>query len=79
VIGAAVEVMRIATGEEPEELDSAKSAAAELGSRGGKARAAGMTPGKHIGRVNDFTTDRDRLDGYAHQQPTGPGSGQRAR
>jgi hypothetical protein len=41
VIGNAVKVMRIATGEETEELpDSAKSAAAELGSRGGKARAA---------------------------------------
>jgi hypothetical protein len=37
VIGNAVKVMRIATGEETEELDSerAKSAAAELGSRGG--------------------------------------------
>jgi hypothetical protein len=44
VIGNAVKVMRIATGEETEELDRAKSAAAELGSRGGKARAAGMTP-----------------------------------
>jgi hypothetical protein len=45
VIGNAVKVMRIATGEEEEELpDSAKSAAAELGSRGGKARAARMTP-----------------------------------
>jgi len=44
VIGAAVKVMRIATGEEEEELDRAKSAAAELGARGGKARAAGMTP-----------------------------------
>jgi hypothetical protein len=45
VIGNAVKVMRIATGEETEELpDSAKSAAAELGSRGGKARAAAMTP-----------------------------------
>jgi hypothetical protein len=45
VIGAAVKVMRIATGEEDEELpDSTKSAAAELGSRGGKARAARMTP-----------------------------------
>jgi hypothetical protein len=44
VIGNAVKVMRIATGEEAEELpDSAKSAAAELGSRGGKARAAKMT------------------------------------
>jgi len=46
VIGNAVKVMRIATGEETEELetDRVKSAAAELGSRGGKARAARMTP-----------------------------------
>jgi hypothetical protein len=45
VIGNAVKVTRIATGEETEELpDSAKSAAAELGSRGGKAGAAKMTP-----------------------------------
>jgi hypothetical protein len=46
VIGNAVKVMRIATGEETEELetDRAKSAAAELGSRGGKARAKRMTP-----------------------------------
>ena len=45
VIGAAVKVMRIATGEEEEKLpDSTKSAAAELGSRGGKARAARMPP-----------------------------------
>jgi hypothetical protein len=44
VIGAAVKVMRIATGEEEEELPaSAKSAAAELGARGGKARAAKLT------------------------------------
>ena len=40
VIGAAVKVMRIATGEETEEIDLVKSAAAELGSRGGKARAS---------------------------------------
>jgi hypothetical protein len=42
VIGNAVKVMRIATGEEIDELDTdrAKSAAAELGARGGKARAA---------------------------------------
>jgi hypothetical protein len=46
VIGTAVKVMRIATGEEPEELDSIKSAAAELGSRGGKARAEKLTPAK---------------------------------
>lgn len=44
VIGNAVRVMRIATGEEEDDIDSVKSAAAELGSRGGKARAATMTP-----------------------------------
>ena len=45
VIGNAVKVMRIATGEESEDApDLAKSAAQELGSRGGKARAARMTP-----------------------------------
>jgi hypothetical protein len=33
VIGNAVKVMRIATGEETDDIDSAKSAAAELGAR----------------------------------------------
>jgi hypothetical protein len=42
VIGNAVKVMRIATGEEEEVLPE-RSAAAELGSKGGKARAASMT------------------------------------
>jgi len=37
--------MRIATGEEAEDIDKrAKSAAAELGSRDSRARAAKMTP-----------------------------------
>ena len=46
VISAAVKVMRIATGEETEQLETgrAKSAAAELGARGGKARALKMSP-----------------------------------
>jgi len=39
VIGAAVKVMRIATGEETEDQPKPKSAAAELGAKGGKARA----------------------------------------
>jgi hypothetical protein len=42
VIGNAVRVMRIATGEEEDDA-SASSAAQELGARGGKARAAKMT------------------------------------
>jgi hypothetical protein len=36
VIGTSVKVMRIATGEEEEELDRAKSAAAELGRGAGR-------------------------------------------
>ena len=43
VIGNAVKVMRIATGEEEDTVTPA-NAAATLGKLGGKARAAGMTP-----------------------------------
>ncbi len=43
VIGNAVHVMKIATGEIEEELPH-RSAAAELGSRGGKKRAENMSP-----------------------------------
>jgi hypothetical protein len=43
VIGNAVKVMRIATGEEQEDITRA-NAAATLGKLGGKARAAAMTP-----------------------------------
>jgi hypothetical protein len=47
VIGNAVKVMRIATGEEEEKLEpQTKSAAAELGSRGGNARAAKLSKPK---------------------------------
>jgi hypothetical protein len=49
VIGTAVKVMRIATGEEPEDYASPASegkdpAAVELGRKGGAARAKGMSP-----------------------------------
>jgi hypothetical protein len=48
VIGAAIRVARIATGEEPEELGKPASPAADLGRRGGlkggHARAARLTP-----------------------------------
>jgi hypothetical protein len=43
-IGAAIMVGRIATGEVEDERDELTSAAAQLGSKGGKARAANMTP-----------------------------------
>lgn len=47
VIGAAVKVMRIATGEEedaPPPNDGKDPAAVSMGKRGGTARAAAMTP-----------------------------------
>ncbi len=45
VVGAAVKVMQIATGEIEETTDNGKNkAAVELGRKGGKARAAKMTP-----------------------------------
>ena len=44
MIGAAVMVARIATGEEEDERAPIASAAAQLGKLGGAARAAGMTP-----------------------------------
>ncbi len=43
VVGAAVKVMRIATGEEPEDTTSPSSAAAQLGKLGGAARAKSLT------------------------------------
>ncbi len=45
VVGAAVKVMRIATGEIEETTDDGKNkAAVELGRKGGKARAEKMSP-----------------------------------
>jgi hypothetical protein len=48
VIGAAIKVARIATGEEAEDIDQPKSPAAELGRRGGlkggHVRAQRLTP-----------------------------------
>ena len=46
VIGNAVHVMRIATGEKTDSVPAPKSAAAEMGSKGGKARAASLDAGK---------------------------------
>lgn len=43
-IGLAVMIGKIATGEIEDERDELKSAAAQLGSKGGKKRAESMTP-----------------------------------
>ena len=50
VIGNAVRVMRIATGEEEEEYenDGKDPAAKALGAKGGKARAAKLTPEQRV-------------------------------
>lgn len=52
VIGNAVKVMRIATGEEEEALEKANdgkdAAAVSLGRRGGKARAEKMDPKRRV-------------------------------
>jgi hypothetical protein len=44
VVGAAIKVAKIATGEIEEDTNEPQSAAAELGRKGGKARAEKMTP-----------------------------------
>lgn len=44
VIGRAVQIMRIATGEEPDDRQDAPSPAAQLGKLGGAARARKLTP-----------------------------------
>jgi hypothetical protein len=44
VIGAAVKIARIATGEEEDDRAPIASAAAQLGKLGGTARAKNMTP-----------------------------------
>jgi hypothetical protein len=50
VIGNAVKVMRIATGEEEEPLPE-RSAAAELGSKGGKACATTLSKKRRSGSL----------------------------
>lgn len=44
VIGAAIKVAKIATGEEVDETEKERPAAAEAGSEGGKKRAAKLSP-----------------------------------
>lgn len=43
VIGAAIKVAKIATGEEEDSTDEMSSAAAQMGRKGGKARAEKLT------------------------------------
>jgi hypothetical protein len=61
-IGNAVKIMRIATGEEPEdygpENDGKDPAAKALGKKGGAARAAKMTPERRVEIAKKAATKR---------------------
>jgi hypothetical protein len=62
VIGNAVKVMRIATGDEPEDYgpedDGKDPAAKALGKKGGAARAAKMTPERRAEIAKDAAAKR---------------------
>ena len=60
VIGNAVKVMKIATGEEGDELtdDGKDKAAVSLGRRGGKARARRLTPSERKSIAKKAATKR---------------------
>ena len=64
VIGAAIRVARIATGEEPEEIKQPDSAAAELGRRGGlkggKIRAQRLSPSQRSDAARKAVQERWR-------------------
>jgi len=64
VIGTAVKVMRIATGEIEEDIDPKSAAARELGSRGGNARKQALSPErrKEIARKAAITRWRKRRE-----------------
>ncbi len=58
VIGTAVRVIRIATGEEAETPEPKSSAPAELGRKGGKARAAAVTAKQRSASARKAATAR---------------------
>jgi len=57
-IGRAVHIGRIATGEIEDEREELASAAAEMGRKGGKARAASMTPERRVQIARKAATAR---------------------
>lgn len=61
-IGLAVMVGRIATGEIEDERDPIKTAAAELGSRGGKKRAENMAPERRAEIARKAAAKRWQID-----------------
>lgn len=61
-VGLAVMIGRIATGEIEDTRDDVKSAAAQLGSLGGKKRAANMTPERRAEIAKAAAAKRWRKD-----------------
>lgn len=57
-VGRAVHIAKIATGEVKDERDAVASAAAEMGRRGGKARAENMTPERRAEIARKAATKR---------------------
>lgn len=66
-IGLAVMIGKIATGEIEDERDPIKSAAAELGSRGGRRRAESMTPERRAEIAKKAAAKRWNKEGSASE------------
>ncbi len=66
VIGGAVKVMRIATGEEDDEREATASAAVQLGKLGGAARARNLTAEQRA----DIARDAARKRWNSAKKPT---------
>ena len=61
-IGRAVHVAKIATGEIDDERDELASAAAQLGSKGGRKRAENLTPERRVEIAREAATKRWKAD-----------------
>jgi hypothetical protein len=67
-VGLAVLIGKIATGEAEDERDELKSAAAQLGSEGGKKRAANMTPERRKEIAREAANRRWKGQALAHSE-----------
>ena len=67
-IGRAVMVARIATGDAGDERDKLTSAAAQLGSKGGKKRAENMTPERRREIARKAAQERWKKAGHEEAQ-----------
>ncbi|WP_394438143.1 hypothetical protein ACGGKE_03985 [Sphingobium naphthae] len=65
VIGNAIKIARIATGEEEDDREPTKSTAAELGSKGGKARARSLNEAERSAIAKKAASARWKKDSPA--------------